>query len=127
MRVKLLIALALASIVLLVFAGPALAGNGPFLPQCGAIVSTPVCPPINTVAQAQITPCFFTPATVNLEPCPTHGPCNVPFTCPTFLATATLTGPGNIAFTPPGFVCPNVLGPTFNGPQFQCPTLFDPA
>lgn len=125
MRVKLLIAIALAGIFLLASGGLSLAGAGPFVPTCDVTCITPPMPQCAFVP-AVCTPGTITPCTVQLAECHAPPPCNVQFTVPTLTATVELTGPSGINFMAPSFSCPSAAGPTFIGPAFQCPILWDP-
>jgi hypothetical protein len=126
MRVKLLIAMALASVFLLAGVGPSVAGTGPFVPICDVTcIVPPSCPPC-TFVPAVCSPGVVTPCTIQLAQCPAPEPCIVKCTCPTLTGSIALTSPGGINFVAPNFECPSAAGPTFIGPTFQCPIIFDP-
>lgn len=124
MRVKLLIALALASVFLLAGALPA-----------GAVLGTNVAAGVNTfVFQAPFSPttplAVSVPATVEI--CPPVGTVNtitantLSLGAPEIAATIALGTPDAPAFIPPDFVGANVECPPFEVPVFSFPTFFDP-
>ncbi len=125
MRVKLLIAIALAAIFLLAGGGLAVAGTGPFVPTVDVTCITPPMPQW-TYVPAVVTPGTVTPCSVQLAECQAPPPCNIQCTVPTLTASVVLTGPSGVNFIAPNLNCPSATGPTFIGPTFQYPILWDP-
>lgn len=124
MRVKLLIALALASVFLI--AGAL---------QAGAVAGTFVNPIVTTtVFQAPFSP--TTPTAVSIpstvEICPPVGTVNtitantIALAPPNIAATIVLGTPAAPGFIPPDFEGANVECPPFAIPVFSFPTFFDP-
>jgi len=118
MRVKLLIAMALASIFILAGTVTAIAGTGqPSI--CDVQCFTPVCAPCPIVP-----PCVVTPGVCEVQLAQCHAPvCNVQCDCPSLFGTITLTAPSGVGFIPPNFACPSAF---LTAPTFTCPILFDP-
>jgi hypothetical protein len=126
MRVKLLIAMALAGVLLLAGTVIAVAGDGPFVPVCDVKCFVPsFCPQCN-FQPAVCTPGVIEPCEVKLAQCHDIKPCNVQCTCPTLEGSLKLTSPGGICFKAPNFECPSAEGPEFCGPSFKCPVIWDP-
>jgi hypothetical protein len=126
MRVKLLIAMALASVFLLAGTVIAVAGDGPCYPVCNVKCIVPsFCPSCN-FQPAVCKPGYCEPCEVKLAECHPIEPCNVRCTCPTLEGCIKLTSPGGICFKAPCFECPSAEGPEFCGPSFKCPVIWDP-
>ncbi len=124
MRVKILIAMAIASIFLLASTLPAgaIGVAGPSgvninIPTPG--LSPPV-PPVNVV------PCvsFLAVNAPTAELCPPIAP--ISLVSPALQAQITLSGPGIPAFLPPSFVLPQLAPPVISPFQCVAPILFDP-
>ncbi len=123
MRVKLLIALALASIFLLAGSLPAGAVEGVTgVNSFSSVVGTPVIVP--PVAPSVIAPCISFPAPV----APIAGQCvanTIQLGGPALQASFKLFAPQSPSFAPPNFVLP-ILSPPVISP-FECtPAFFDP-
>ncbi|HEY3422430.1 MAG TPA: hypothetical protein VGK13_04665 [Methanocellaceae archaeon] len=124
MRVKLLIALALASVFLL--AGAL---------QAGAVQGTVVEPSFTSVVfQAPFSPLTAQAVSIPsvVEICPPVGNVNtitannIQLTPPNLAAAFALGTPGAPAFVAPDFVGAQVECPPFAVPEFSVPTFFDP-
>jgi hypothetical protein len=124
MRVKLLIALALASVFMLAGVLPA-----------GAVLGPNVTPGVTTIVfQAPFSP--LTPQAISVpaqvEICPPVGNVNtitannIALAPPNIAATIALGTPAAPGFIPPDFVGPVVECPPFEVPVFSFPTFFDP-
>jgi hypothetical protein len=124
MRVKLLIALAVASVFLLACALPA-----------GAVIGPNVAPGVTTIVfQAPFSPitaqAVSTPSIVEI--CPPVGTVNtitannVVLTPPNIAATIALGTPAAPGFVAPDFVGAQVECPPFAVPAFSVPSFFDP-
>ena len=124
MRVKLLIALTLASVFLLACAIPA-----------GAVIGPNVTPGVTTIVfQAPFSPttaqAVSTPSVV--ETCPPVGTVNtitannLQLTPPNIAATIALGTPSAPGFVAPDFEGAQVECPPFAVPEFSFPTFFDP-
>jgi hypothetical protein len=123
MRVKLLIALAIASIFLLVSSLPAGAVEGiAGINSFSSIVGVPglVAPVVTAPVIPGITAAFTAPI---VAPC---GPANlITLGGPALQAQFTLFAPQIPSFSPPGFALPSVVGPTIS--PFICTSpIFDP-
>ena len=124
MRVKLLIALALASVFLIAGALPA----GAICPVQPSGISVSV-PAVLTAPQANIAtvvPCF----SQNAPSAATTGSLGslgtIPFETPGIAANIDVGSPCVPGFVSPTFVAPTLFAPTFNTLSFTAPVLFDP-
>lgn len=123
MRVKLLIALALASIFLLAGSFPA----GAVIGTTGTSSTSVIIPSVLTVpsvAQSQVVPCFSFPAAT----VPTAGTClanTISLGGPALQTSIQLFGPQTPTFAPPNFVLPILSAPALS--PFICTSpVFDP-
>ena len=118
MRVKLLIAMAFASLLILAGTVTAVAGTG--IPcSCNVPVYVQQCCPCPIAP-----PCIVTPGCCQVQLAECHAPvCNVQCDCPQLNGVLCLSKPSSVGFCPPSFKCPSV---SLCGPCFTCPKLFDP-
>ncbi len=123
MRVKLLIALALASIFLLAGSFPAGAVIGT-TGTSSTVVSIPTVLQVPPVAPSVIVPCFSAPAAA----APLAGQClanTITLGGPAIQVDIQLFGPQTPTFAPPNFVLPNLFAPSIT--PFACTSpVFDP-
>jgi hypothetical protein len=122
MRVKLLIAMAIASIFLLASSLPAGAVEGVTgVNSFSSIVGTPV-------LVAPVTPAVVVPGVTTAFTAPIVGPCvanQITLGGPALQASFALFAPQSPSFSPPSFVIPSVVGPFIT--PFECePAIFDP-
>ena len=124
MRVKLLIALTLASVFLI--AGMLPAGAVCPVQPTGISVSVPTALTAGIANIATVVPCFSQTA----PSAPTTGSLGalgtVPFEAPGIAATIDVGSPCVPGFVSPSFVAPTLFAPTFNTLSFTAPVLFDP-
>jgi hypothetical protein len=125
MRVKLILALAIASIFLLAGALPAGAVTN-FVGPNGVVVNVPAINAVPNVGPVSVQPCISGLA-VQAPTVSTFGavgPLNL--VAPSIGATITLSGPPGITFAPPSFILPQLSPPAFTVGFTAGAPVFDP-